>query len=169
MNKPLPAWLIPWLGRPGWQLLIAQWLVLVGVILLAYVLFISGQWQQRERLYQQQQQLQLQVAERQRQLSQLPSLEALALSLQQKPMQQPQDHGELGRILSQTGGELLRWQQQDKPAQQTLKFRVDFAGLLHVLEKISPNERIGQLTIERQSEGVITKLTLLTSGGVADE
>ncbi|MFC0227785.1 hypothetical protein [Serratia aquatilis] len=169
MNKPLPAWLIPWLERPGWQLWAAQWLVLAGGILLAYMLFISGQWQQRERLNQQQQQLQLQVTERQQQLSQLPSLAVLVSSLQQKSMQQPEDHAELGHILSQAGGELLRWQQQDKPARQTLKFRVDYAGLLRLLENISPNKRIDQITIERRPEGVITKLTLLATGDAADE
>ncbi|WON76742.1 hypothetical protein [Serratia sp. UGAL515B_01] len=169
MNKPLPIWLIQWLGRPCWQLLAVQWLVLAAGILLAYVLFISGQWQRRERLYQQQQQLQLQVTERQQQISQLPSLEALELSLQHKAIKQPEDHAELGSNLSQVGGKLLRWQQQDKPAQQTFKFQVNYSGLLRLLETISPHKRIDQIRIESRSEGVFTELTLLSSGDGADE
>ncbi|WP_431224650.1 hypothetical protein ACQ86O_07015 [Serratia sp. L9] len=77
MDKPLADWLIPWLNRPGWQLLAAQWLVLAGVVLLASTLLVSGEWQLREQLYEQRQQLERQITERRQQLSQLPALEEL--------------------------------------------------------------------------------------------
>ncbi|WP_411751732.1 hypothetical protein [Serratia sp. (in: enterobacteria)] len=169
MDKPLPDWLIPWLARPGWQLLAVQWLVLTGVGLLAYSGLISGEWQQWERLDEQHQQLELQVAARQQQLNQLPPLAELELRLGQQVLIVPDEPGDLGAQLYQLGGRLLRFQQQEKPAQQKIRLQLDYGGLLRLLEELPSTRRIGQMKIERQPEGLITQLTLVSSEEALDE
>jgi pilus assembly protein HofO len=169
MDKPLSDWLIPWLGRPGWQLLAAQWLVLTGVGLLAYSGLILGEWQQWERLEEQRQQLELQIAERQQQLSKLPPLTELEQSLEQQALLVSDEQGDLGAQLYQLGGRLLRFQQQEKPAQQKIRLLLDYGGLLRLLEGLPSARKIGQMKIERQSEGLITQLTLVSSAEAVDE
>ncbi|MGL5385076.1 MAG: hypothetical protein ACRC2A_13185 [Enterobacterales bacterium] len=169
MDKPLADWLIPWLARPGWQLLAAQWLVLTGVGLLASSGLIAGEWQQWERLDEQRQQLELQIAERQQQLSRLPPLVDLEQRLGQRALNDLVETTDLGSHLYQLGGRLLRLQQQDKPARQTIGLQLDFGGLLRLLEELPATRRIGQMKIERQPEGLITQLTLVSSAEVVDE
>ena len=169
MDKPLSAWLIPWLARPGWQLLAAQWLVLTGVGLLAYSGVILGEWQQWERLEGQRQQLELQITELQQQLSRLPPLTELEQRLDQQVLIVPDEPGDLGAQLYQLGGRLLRYQQQEKSAQQKIRLQLDYGGLLRLLEELSSARRIGQMKIERQPEGLITQLTLVSSAEVVDE
>lgn len=168
MDKPLPDWLIPWLARPGWQLLAAQWLVLTGAGLLACSGLISGEWQRWERLDEQRQQLVHQIAERRQQLSQLPPLAELEQRLGQQVLIVPDEPGDLGAQLYQLGGRLLRFQQV-KPAQQKIRVQLDFGGLLRLLEALPSTRRIGQMKIERQPEGLITQLTLICSEEAVDE
>ncbi|HFV9292670.1 type II secretion system protein M [Serratia fonticola] len=168
MDKPLPEWLIPWLARPGWQLLAAQWLVLTGAGLLACSGLISGEWQRWERLDEQRQQLVHQIAERRQQLSQLPPLAELEQRLGQQVLIVPDEPGDLGAQLYQLGGRLLRFQQV-KPAQQKIRVQLDFGGLLRLLEALPSTRRIGQMKIERQPEGLITQLTLICSEEAVDE
>ncbi|MBC3229464.1 hypothetical protein [Serratia fonticola] len=168
MDKPLPEWLIPWLARPGWQLLAAQWLVLTGAGLLACSGLISGEWQRWERLDEQRQQLVHQIAERRQQLSQLPPLAELEHRLGQQVLIVPDEPGDLGAQLYQLGGRLLRFQQV-KPAQQKIRVQLDFGGLLRLLAALPSTRRIGQMKIERQPEGLITQLTLICSEEAVDE
>jgi len=168
VDKPLPEWLIPWLARPGWQLLAAQWLVLTGAGLLACSGLISGEWQRWERLDEQRQQLVHQIAERRQQLSQLPPLAELEQRLGQQVLIVPDEPGDLGAQLYQLGGRLLRFQQV-KPAQQKIRVQLDFGGLLRLLEALPSTRRIGQMKIERQPEGLITQLTLICSEEAVDE
>lgn len=169
MDKPLADWLIPWLNRPGWQLLAAQWLVLAGFMLLASTLFLSGEWQQQKRLHEQRQQLELQITERQQQLSQLPAQEELQQRLQQQKDEPLDESEDLGNQLNQVGGVLLRWQQQGKPAQHKVRLLATFDGVLHVLSETSPVRRISQMRMEMQPEGLITQLTFLALGEETDE
>lgn len=169
MDKPLPDWLIPWLARPGWQLLAAQWLVLAGVGLLAGSGVITGEWQRWERLDEQRQQLEHQIAEREQQLSQLPPLAELEQRLGQQVLILPDEPEDLGTQLYQLGGRLLRFQQQEKPAQQKIRLQLDFDGLLRLLEALPSTRRIGQMKIERQPEGLTTQLTLISSEEAVDE
>ncbi|CAI2006029.1 Uncharacterised protein [Serratia fonticola] len=168
MDKPLPEWLIPWLARPGWQLLAAQWLVLTGAGLLACSGLISGEWQRWERQDEQRQQLVHQIAERRQQLSQLPPLAELEQRLGQQVLIVPDEPGDLGAQLYQLGGRLLRFQQV-KPAQQKIRVQLDFGGLLRLLEALPSTRRIGQMKIERQPEGLTTQLTLICSEEAVDE
>lgn len=168
MDKPLPEWLTPWLARPGWQLLAAQWLVLTGAGLLACSGLISGEWQRWERQDEQRQQLVHQIAERRQQLSQLPPLAELEQRLGQQVLIVPDEPGDLGAQLYQLGGRLLRFQQV-KPAQQKIRVQLDFGGLLRLLEALPSTRRIGQMKIERQPEGLTTQLTLICSEEAVDE
>ncbi|WP_024527571.1 hypothetical protein [Serratia fonticola] len=169
MDKPLPDWLLPWLARPGWQLLAAQWLVLAGAGLLAGSGPISGEWQRWERLDEQRQQLEHQIAERQQQLSRLPPLAELEQRLGQQVLIVPDEPGDLGTQLYQLGGRLLRFQQQGKPAQQKIWLQLDFGGLLRLLEALPSTRRIGQMKVERQPEGLTTQLTLISLEEAMDE
>ncbi|WP_196062622.1 MULTISPECIES: hypothetical protein [unclassified Serratia (in: enterobacteria)] len=168
MDKPLPDWLTPWLARPGWQLLAAQWLVLTGAGLLACSGLISGEWQRWEKLEEQRQQLVHQIAERRQQLSQLPPLAELEQRLGQQVLIVPDEPGDLGAQLYQLGGRLLRFQQV-KPAQQKIRVQLDFGGLLRLLEALPSTRRIGQMKIERQPKGLTTQLTLICSEEAVDE
>lgn len=169
MDKPLAGWLIPWLARPGWQLLAAQWLVLIGVGLLASSGLLSGEWQQWESLSEQRQQLERQIAERQQQLSRLPPLADLEQRLGQQVLNVPVETRDFGSHLYQLGGRLLRLQQQEKPAQQTIGLQLDFGGLLRLLEGLPATRKVGKMKIERQPEGLITQLTLVSSVEAVDE
>ena len=169
MDKPLPDWLLPWLARPGWQLLAAQWLVLAGAGLLAGSGPISGEWQRWERLDEQRQQLEHQIAERRQQLSRLPPLAELEQRLGQQVLIVPDEPEDLGTQLYQLGGRLLRFQQQGKPAQQKIWLQLDFGGLLRLLEALPSTRRIGQMKVERQPEGLTTQLTLISLEEAADE
>ncbi|KEY58660.1 DNA utilization family protein [Serratia sp. DD3] len=169
MNNPIPDWLIPWLNRPGWQILSLQWSGLAGLVLLTCIGLLADQWQRYQQLDQQRQQLELQIAEHQKQWDRLPALEELELRLQQAAEQpDPQKERDIAGLLQQVGGELLRWQQQDKPPQQKVTVQVKFDGLLHFLAGISSTQRIGQIRIERQPTGLMTQLTLLVSDGAGD-
>lgn len=160
MDKPLPDWIRSWLNRPGWQLLMAQWLLLAGLVVLSGALLVYGEWQQREHLRMQQQRLEQLLAEHRLQLSRLPALEELQLNLQHQTSVLPVESENFGSKLYRAGGVLLRWQQQ--PAQQVVKLQLDYPGLLHLLEGLSPTSRVGQMAVEKQAGGLITQLTLLT-------
>ncbi|MFZ1872759.1 MAG: hypothetical protein WAU54_08275 [Chania sp.] len=165
MDKPLPDWIKPWLNRPGWQLLVVQWLLLIGLMLLTSALLVYGEWQQLEHLRAQQQRLEVEIAERQQQLTRLPALEELEQRLQQQTLALPAEPESFGSKLYQVGGVLLRWQQQEQPAQQIVRLQADYPGLLRLLEGLSPTLRISQMAIEKQPEGLITQLILLAAEG----
>lgn len=169
MDKPLAGWLLPWLTRPAWQLLAVQWLALTGVGLLACSGVIAGEWQQRERLDEQHLQLERQIAERQQQLSKLPPIAELEQRLAQQALNVPDEAGDFGHHLYQLGGRLLRFQQQEKSSQQKIGLQLDYGGLLRLLEELPATHRIGQMKIDRQPEGLITQLTLVSSAEVEDE
>ncbi|AHG19965.1 hypothetical protein Z042_10200 [Chania multitudinisentens RB-25] len=169
MDKPLPDWVRLWLNQPSWQLLAIQWLLLAGAILLTSVLLVQGEWQQHEHLQAQRQRLELQIAERRQQLARLPALEELQRRLRAQTSALPAEPQAFGYKLEQVGGVLLRWQQQEQPAQQIVKLKLDFHGLLQLLEGLSPTLRIGQMAIEKQPDGLMTQLILFTLEGEADE
>ncbi|VXD04422.1 conserved hypothetical protein [Enterobacterales bacterium 8AC] len=162
MDKPLPDWIRPWLYRPAWQLLVVQWLLLMGLVLPIGALLVYGEWQQREQWQAQRQQLEAQISERQQQLARLPALGELERQLQERVLALPAEPESFASRLYQAGGVLLRWQQLDQPAQQVVKLQVDFRGLLHLLEGVSPSQRIGQMAVEKQTAGLITQLILLS-------
>lgn len=169
MDKPLADWVNRLLSRPGWQLLVVQWLILLGIVLFVITWSVSGEWQQLVYLQEQQQRIELQIAERQQQLNQLPARGELEQRLRQKRSEQPGAQSDFGHHLYQVGGVLLRWQQQADPAQQRVKLQIEFNGLLRLLAGISPTKRIGRISIEQQPEGLITQLTLLASGDMTNE
>lgn len=171
MDKPLPGWLIPWLNRPGWQWLVAQWVLLAGIMLLLCMLFVVDEWQQREQLHLQGLQLASQLAERQQQLAQLPTLAELEGRLQQHAQagQRPDKEKDFATRLRQVGGVLLRWQQQGQPEQKTVKLQMNYHGLLRLLEEMPPTNRIGNMKVEKQPEGLTIQLNLLSEGERADE
>lgn len=158
MDKPLPDWSRPWLHRPAWQLLVVQWLLLIGLILLIGALLVHGEWQQREHLQAQRQRLETQITERQQQLAHLPTLEDLEQQLREPALVLPAEPESFASRLYQAGGVLLRWQQLDQPAQQIVKLQVDFRELVYLLEGVSPSLRIGQIVIEKQAGRLITQL-----------
>lgn len=169
MDKPLAGWLVPWLNRPGWQLLAIQWLVLAGVILLISVLLVAGEWRQREQLHGRLRQLEWQIAQRQQQLAQLPTSEQLEARWRRQTAKQSDEPWDLGDQLHQLGGRLLYWRQHEQPPQQQVRLQMTFDGLLRLLAGISPASRIDRMRVERRSEGVIAQLTLLTDGESANE
>ncbi|VTR61926.1 Uncharacterised protein [Serratia fonticola] len=81
----------------------------------------------------------------------------------------PDEPEDLGTQLYQLGGRLLRFQQQEKPAQQKIRLQLAFDGLLRLLEALPSTRRIGQMKIERQPEGLTTQLTLISSEEAVDE
>lgn len=169
MDKPLPVWLLPWLSRPAWQLVVIQWGVLAGLVLCLGRLFLVGEWQQREELDQQRQQRILQIAAYQQQLGQLPTLVQLESQLQPQATTPSTEKESVGSKLNQVGGVILLWWQQEKQQQQRVKFRLEYAGLLRFLEEVPPDQRINQMTIERQPEGLVTQLVLQAPEGGEDE
>jgi pilus assembly protein HofO len=164
MDKSLPVWLIPWLLRPGWQLLLMQWAMLCCVGLLLIRFGLHGEWQQRSQLQEQQQQLAQQIDQQQQQLAQLPKLSELEQRLAQQA--NAASSPEFSTLLQQAGGALQQWRQQEKPAQQTVKLQIDFHGLLRLLEQLPPTQRINQLGIGAGHTAL--KVQLILQGG-ADE
>lgn len=169
MDKSLPVWLLPWLSRPAWQLLMIQWGVLASLIFCMDRLFLAGEWQQRKEVNQQLQQRISQLEESRQQLNQLPPLVQLESQLHSSATTVPTEKESVGSRLYQLGGIMLLWRQQEKQQQQTIKFRLEYAGLLGFLEGVHPDQRIHQMIIERQPEGLVTQLILQAPEGNGDE
>ncbi|WP_431224651.1 hypothetical protein ACQ86O_07020 [Serratia sp. L9] len=89
--------------------------------------------------------------------------------MQQQRVKRPEGQEDIGSHLYQVGGVLLRWQQQEKPAQQKVSLQLGFEGLLRLLARMPPSRQIGQMKIERQPEGLVIQLTLLATAEAEDE
>lgn len=171
----MPVWFLPWLTRPAWQLLIMQWGVLASLIFCMDRLFLAGEWQQRKEVNQQLQQRMLQIEAYQQQLNQLPTLVQLGSQLHSSATTLPSattpspEKESVGSRLYQRGGVMLLWRQQEKQQQQMIKFRLEYAGLLSFLDGISSEQRVRQMIIERQPEGLVTQLILQAPEGSGDE
>lgn len=72
----------------------------------------------------------------------------------------PTTAGDLANVLQQAGGALLRWQRQEKPLRQTLSLRIDYAGLLALLEALPADLRLEQLSVETAPQGMTARLVL---------
>ncbi|HEI8868523.1 MULTISPECIES: hypothetical protein [Gammaproteobacteria] len=166
MNKSLPTWLTPWLSRPSWQLLVGQWLLLMGLTALPSALWVNAEWQQHVRLQAEMRQQAVRIGQLQQQLSQQPALYELQRRLAVRAAQ-PVDT-DLSSSLQQAGVVLLRWQQQEASLRQTLNMRVDYAGLLRVLNALPTTLRIERLGIDARAEGLIAELVLRAGGGDED-
>ncbi|EFE97334.1 hypothetical protein [Serratia odorifera] len=161
MNKSLPSWLTPWLSRPAWQLLAGQWLLLTGLTSLPCALWVQAEWQQHVRLQSEMRQQAVSIDQLQQQLSQQPALYELQRRLAVRAAQ-PAD-GDLSSSLQQAGVVLLRWQQQPS-LRQTLNMRVDYAGLLRVLNALPTTLRIERLGVDARAEGLVAELVLQARG-----
>ncbi|MBS0976348.1 hypothetical protein [Serratia rubidaea] len=159
MSRPLPDELIPWLQRPGWQLLALQWLLLGILLALPGLGLIRGEWRQSERLSDEVRQQAQRVGQLQRQLASLPPLATLEQQIAQQRKRQPNEP-ELSAVLQQAGVRLLRWQRQEQPPQQRLQLRSDYFTVLQLLESLPGTVRISQLTLEMRPEGLSTQWLL---------
>lgn len=101
-----------------------------------------------------QQRLLQQIAMVQRQLDEVPETAIPAAPLP------PSTNGDLASVLQRAGGALLRWQRQEKPPRQTLSLRIDYAGLLALLEELPADLRLEQLSVETPSLGMTARLVL---------
>ncbi len=62
------------------------------------------------------------------------------------------------------------WQRQEKPPRQTLSLRIDYAGLLVLLEALPADLRLQQLSVETPPQGMTARLVLQdTAEEQADE
>lgn len=55
---------------------------------------------------------------------------------------------------------MLRWQRQEKPPRQTLSLRIDYPGLLALLEALPADLRLEQLSVETPPQGMTARLVL---------
>lgn len=163
MNKSLPAGLIGWLNRPTWQLLAAQWVLLIGIAVFASLLWGRDEWQQNAQLQEKQQQNARDIQRLQQQLTQWPALDELEAQLVLQE-EEPVDT-ELAESLRQAGGRLLRWKQKRQAPQQQVKMQMKYADLLRLLAGLSSGLRITQLNLEAQVAGLIVELVLQAEDG----
>ncbi|BAO35997.1 putative membrane protein [Serratia marcescens SM39] len=153
-----------WLSLPGWLLLVAQGLGIGALALLGGGWMLQDEWRQRESAAERQQRLLQQIAMVQRQLDEVPQTAIPAAPLA------PIATGDLASVLQRAGGALLRWQRQEKPPRQTLSLRIDYAGLLVLLEALPADLRLQQLSVETPPQGMTARLVLQdTAEEQADE
>ncbi|CDJ79063.1 Type IV pilus biogenesis protein PilO [Serratia marcescens SMB2099] len=143
-----------WLSLPGWLLLVAQGLGIGALALLGGGWMLQDEWRQRESAAERQQRLLQQIAMVQRQLDEVPQTAIPAAPLA------PIATGDLASVLQRAGGALLRWQRQEKPPRQTLSLRIDYAGLLVLLEALPADLRLQQLSVETPPQGMTARLVL---------
>ncbi|HFF8454439.1 hypothetical protein I5M82_19205 [Serratia marcescens] len=153
MDNRLSSGLRLWLSLPGWLLLLSQGLGIGTLALLGGGWMLQDEWRQRESAAERQQRLLQQIAMVQRQLDEVPET-AIPAALP------PSTTGDLASVLQRAGGALLRWQRQEKPPQQTLSLRIDYAGLLALLETLPTDLRLEQLSVETPSLGMTARLVL---------
>ncbi|CAI1798944.1 Uncharacterised protein [Serratia marcescens] len=163
MDSRLSSGLRFWLSLPGWLLLVAQGLGIGALALLGGGWTLQDEWRQRESAAERQQRLLQQIAMVQSQLEETPQTVIQAALA-------PIATGDLASVLQRAGGALLRWQRQEKPPRQTLSLRIDYAGLLVLLEALPTDLRLQQLSVETPSQGMTARLVLLdTAEEQADE
>ncbi|MGF2655180.1 hypothetical protein ACQUWL_22110 [Serratia marcescens] len=163
MDSRLSSGLRFWLSLPGWLLLVAQGLGIGALALLGGGWTLQDEWRQRESAAERQQRLLQQIAMVQSQLEETPQTVIQAALA-------PIATGELASVLQRAGGALLRWQRQEKPPRQTLSLRIDYAGLLVLLEALPTDLRLQQLSVETPPQGMTARLVLLdTAEEQADE
>ncbi|BEM01414.1 MULTISPECIES: hypothetical protein [Serratia] len=164
MDSRLSSGLRFWLSLPGWLLLVAQGLGIGALALLGGGWMLQDEWRQRESAAERQQRLLQQIAMVQRQLDEVPQTAIPAAPLA------PIATGDLASVLQRAGGALLRWQRQEKPPRQTLSLRIDYAGLLVLLEALPGDLRLQQLSVETPPQGMTARLVLQdTAEEQADE
>ncbi len=164
MDSRLSSGLRFWLSLPGWLLLVAQGLGIGALALLGGGWMLQDEWRQRESAAERQQRLLQQIAMVQRQLDEVPQTAIPAAPLA------PIATGDLASVLQRAGGALLRWQRQEKPPRQTLSLRIDYAGLLVLLEALPGELRLQQLSVETPPQGMTARLVLQdTAEEQADE
>ncbi|MGQ5835821.1 hypothetical protein ACUNIZ_15650 [Serratia sp. IR-2025] len=154
MDSRLSSGLRFWLSLPGWLLLVAQGLGIGALALLGGGWMLQDEWRQRESAAERQQRLLQQLAMVQRQLDEVPQTAIPAAPLA------PIATGDLASVLQRAGGALLRWQRQEKPPRQTLSLRIDYAGLLVLLEALPTDLRLQQLSVETPPQGMTARLVL---------
>ncbi|RLO45455.1 hypothetical protein [Serratia marcescens] len=154
MDSRLSSGLRFWLSLPGWLLLVAQGLGIGALALLGGGWMLQDEWRQRESAAERQQRLLQQIAMVQRQLDEVPQTAIPAAPLA------PIANGDLASVLQRAGGALLRWQRQEKPPRQTLSLRIDYAGLLVLLEALPGDLRLQQLSVETPPQGMTARLVL---------
>ncbi|AVN49392.1 TPA: hypothetical protein SMG11_004101 [Serratia marcescens] len=154
MDSRLSSGLRFWLSLPGWLLLVAQGLGIGALALLGGGWMLQDEWRQRESAAERQQRLLQQIAMVQRQLDEVPQTAIPAAPLA------PIATGDLASVLQRAGGALLRWQRQEKPPRQTLSLRIDYAGLLVLLEALPGDLRLQQLSVETPPQGMTARLVL---------
>ncbi|MCP1107464.1 hypothetical protein M6G53_19025 [Serratia nevei] len=154
MNSRLPAGLRFWLSLPGWRLPVAQWLGIGTLALLGGGWMLQEEWRQRESAAERQQHLLQQIAMVRRQLDEAPQAVTPPVA------NGPPTAGDLASVLQRAGGALLRWQRQEKPPRQTLSLRIDYAGLLALLEALPADLRLEQLSVETLSQGMTARMVL---------
>lgn len=164
MDSRLSSGLRFWLSLPGWLLLVAQGLGIGALALLGGGWMLQDEWRQRESAAERQQRLLQQIAMVQRQLDEVPQTTIPAAPLA------PIATGDLASVLQRAGGALLRWQRQEKQPRQTLSLRIDYAGLLVLLEALPADLRLQQLSVETPPQGMTARLVLQdTAEEQADE
>ncbi|MBH3072687.1 hypothetical protein I5M92_21675 [Serratia marcescens] len=164
MDSRLSSGLRFWLSLPGWLLLVAQGLGIGALALLGGGWMLQDEWRQRESAAERQQRLLQQIAMVQRQRDEVPQTAIPAAPLA------PIATGDLASVLQRAGGALLRWQRKEKPPRQTLSLRIDYAGLLVLLEALPADLRLQQLSVETPPQGMTARLVLQdTAEEQADE
>ncbi len=140
MDSRLSSGLRLWLSLPGWLLLLSQGghrhAGAVGRRLAA----ARREWRQRENAAERQQRLLQQIAMVQSQLEETPQTVIPAAALA------PTTTGDLASVLQRAG--LCCAGSGRKPPRQTLSLRIDYTGLLVLLEALPADLRLEQLSVE---------------------
>ena len=140
MDSRLSSGLRLWLSLPGWLLLLSQGLGIGTLALLGGGWLLQDEWRQRANAAERQQRLLQQIAMVQSQLEETPQTVIPAAALA------PTTTGDLASVLQRAGA--LCWQRQEKPPRQTLSLRIDYTGLLVLLEALPADLRLEQLSVE---------------------
>ncbi|MFW5391078.1 pilus assembly protein PilO [Yersinia sp. 2544 StPb PI] len=151
MNKRLQHWM----DRPGWQILIGQWVFLGLLSVMAYGMLLRPAWQQQRLTADKIIQHQQQVDHHQAALAPLPSL---SLVRQQMMVLKEREASWLSldssmahltdELIAPFGGQVIRWQRQSGPVgeaavdsirhqQWHATLRVNFYGLLHLFRQLA--------------------------------
>ncbi len=184
MNSMMNKQLQRWMDRPGWQLCLYQWGILVLVGASVYGMVLRPLWQQQWLAAQKIIQCQQQVDRQKSALAQLPSLISLeqqiaVLSAVEAPWQQSK--ASIGHLVGQWivpfGGQVISWQRQseqpvepgaDSSEQQQwhATLRVNFYGLLHLLRQLAATSspvQVEIMGITREKHALTVKLNLKKS------
>ena len=153
MDSRLSSGLRLWLSLPGWLLLLSQGLGIGTLALLGGGWLLQDEWRQRANAAERQQRLLQQIAMVQSQLEETPQTVIPAAA-------RADHHRRFGERAATGGGALLRWQRQEKPPRQTLSLRIDYTGLLVLLEALPADLRLEQLSVETPPLGMTARLVL---------